>query len=211
MITIELDPSLDASRAARLRAGTHDRHEALDARLMTGAPFASIANYARFLQIQHGFHRDIDALYSNPALDLLLPDLAGRRRFGLIEQDLADIGVARPSYEHAPVFACDVDQPTALGWLYAAEGSNLGAGFLLKYAIKLGLSETYGARHLAAAPEGRGRHWKTFTQALDAIPLNAADEERLIAGGRAAFARVVDLVEELLPQDANRNTSQVNL
>jgi heme oxygenase len=82
-----------------------------------------------------------------------------------------------------------------------AEGSNLGAAFLLKEAIKLGLSETFGARHLAAAPEGRGLHWKTFTAALDGVSLSAPEEGRVIAGAHAAFARVQESVDKVF---ANR-------
>ena len=146
--------------------------------------------------MQHQFHREIDALYTNPVLDKLLRDLAGRRRFGLIEQDLADLGVMPPATDASPVFerGKDVDLPTALGWLYVAEGSNLGAAFLLKEAGKLGLSETFGARHLAAASEGRGLHWKTFTAALDGVSLIEVEEKRVIAGAQAAFARVQGLV-----------------
>ena len=136
--------------------------------------------------MQHAFHREIDALYSDPALDRLLPDLAGRRRLGLIEQDLADLGAEPPAAEGTPAFPMgeSADIPTALGWLYVAEGSNLGAAFLLKAAGGLGLSETFGARHLAAAPEGRGLHWKTFTAALDGQEVSEAEEARLSPGSK---------------------------
>ena len=77
-----------------------------------------------------------------------------------------------------------------------AEGSNLGAAFLLKAAQGLGLSETFGARHLAAAPEGRGLHWKTFTTALNGVSLTGAEEERVITGAQAAFSRVQGSVNE---------------
>ena len=159
---------------------------------------SSRERYSLFVKVQHQFHREIDALYANPVLDELLPDLAGRRRFDLIEQDLADLGVDAPSPECAPAFArgVDADLPTALGWLYVAEGSNLGAAFLLKAAEKLGLSETFGARHLGAAPEGRGLHWKTFTAALDGVKLTGPEEERVVVGAHAAFARVQGLVDE---------------
>ena len=83
------------------------------------------------------------------------------------------------------------------GWLYVAEGSNLGAAFLLKEAIRLELSETFGARHLAGAPEGRGLHWRTFTAALDSIALSQAEEDRVIAGAEAAFRRVQGLVDDI--------------
>jgi heme oxygenase len=149
--------------------------------------------------VQHAFHSDIDALYDNPDLDDLLPDLKGRRRLNLIRQDLADLGVAGLVEHVEPVFTKDaaLDLPTALGWLYVAEGSNLGAAFLLKEAVKLGFSETSGARHLAGAPEGRGLHWRTFMAALDTVALSHADEGRVVAGAEAAFRRTKTLVDTI--------------
>lgn len=187
------------SRARRLKDLTHATHERLDKAIMAGAPFASRERYVLFLKVQFAFHREIDALYVDPMLDRLLPDLAGRRRLGLIEQDLADLGVEPAAAEGAPVFAlgAPADIATAFGWLYVAEGSNLGAAFLLKAAAGLGLREDFDARHLAAAPEGRGLHWRTFTAALDAVALSPAEEERAIAGAQAAFRRVHHLVDAL--------------
>jgi heme oxygenase len=188
-----------AGRSKRLKQATHATHDRLDKRIMAANPFGDRARYGQFLKVQHAFHRDIDALYANPALDRLLPDLAGRRRLPLIAQDLTDLGLSPEAPDATPVFGEEADIPIAFGWLYVAEGSNLGAAFLLKEALKLGLSETFGARHLAGAPEGRGLHWRTFTAALDAADLSDAGEARAIAGAEAAFARVLDLVERILP------------
>jgi heme oxygenase (biliverdin-IX-beta and delta-forming) len=187
------------NRAKRLKEATHTTHDRLDQSIMVQKPFESRERYSLFVKVQHQFHRDIDALYSDPMLDKLLPDLAGRRRFGLIGQDLIDLEVAPLAPSVGPAFegGKDLDLPTALGWLYVAEGSNLGAAFLLKEAAKLGFSDTFGARHLAAAPEGRGLHWKTFTAALDGVSLTESEEERVIAGARAGFARVQSLVSEV--------------
>ena len=186
-------------RAKGLKAATHATHDRLDKRIMAARPFADRERYALFVRVQHGFHRDIDALYANPVLDKLLPDLAGRRRLPAITQDLADLGLTPATPDAAPVFGADADIPTALGWLYVAEGSNLGAAFLFKEALKLGLSETSGARHLAGAPEGRGLHWRTFTAALDALTLSEEEEARAVAGAEAAFKRVLEFVERDLP------------
>lgn len=201
MTTIDLERSVEPSRAKRLKAATNETHDALDKRIMVSNPFASRERYASFAGVQHQFHREIDGLYANPVLDRLLPDLEGRRRYGLIGQDLTDLGATPPKTETPPTFIAgkEADIPTALGWLYVAEGSNLGAAFLLKEAAKLGLSESFGARHLAAAPEGRGLHWKTFTAALDAFDLSEAEEERVIAGAQVAFQRVRQLVDDFLP------------
>lgn len=185
------------SRVARLRSATHATHNRLDQQIMSAEPFASRTTYGRFLQVQYCFHRDIDALYRNQRLATMLPDLKNRARLDLIIQDLGDLRLAVPVIAEAPIFgASDVDVATGLGWLYVAEGSNLGAAFLLKEAVKLGLSEVLGARHLAAAPEGGGLHWKTFTAALDSVSLTAPEEERVIAGACAAFDRVQRLADE---------------
>ena len=199
------------TRTKRLKERTASAHQRLDRRIMSADPFASRERYALFAKVQHGFHREIAALYVNPKLSRLVPDLAARQRLGLIVQDLADLGVAAATYESAPRFSveADVDIPTALGWLYVAEGSNLGAAFLLKEAGKIGLSDTFGARHLAAAPEGRGAHWEHFTAALDAAPLSQVEEQRSIFGAETAFARVHALVGSYLAaSDSSRVAAQ---
>jgi heme oxygenase len=197
MTTIHIEKPIEASRAKRLKARTNATHERLDASIMAGRPFEDRQRYGLFLKVQYSFHRDIDALYASPVLDGLLPDLEGRRRLGLIAKDIADLGLEPPAFASAPALESGADTPTALGWLYVAEGSNLGAAFLLKEAAKLGLSETFGARHLAAAPEGRGLHWRTFTGALDALKLSDGEEDRAVAGAEAGFRRVHGLVKEV--------------
>lgn len=197
----------EASRAKRLKLRTDATHQRLDQSIMSGDPFSSRERYGLFVSVQHQFHRDIDALYDNPPLGALLPDLEGRRRLGQIEQDLTDLGIATPAAREKPAFGTDADVPTARGWLYVAEGSNLGAAFLLKMAAKLGLSEEFGARHLAGAPEGRGLHWRTFTAALDGLKLSEADEERVVAGAEAAFRRVHGLVRDMFGAPAEKQAS----
>lgn len=195
-VILDNPPAL--SRSKRLKATTHDAHDRLDKAIMAREPFASRGRYGLFVQVQHAFHCDIDALYDDPELDALLPDLAGRRRLPQIEQDLVDLGMGTLVFDAPTVFTPGAvfDLSTALGWFYVAEGSNMGAAFLLKWAKeKLGLSEDFGARHLAGAPEGRGLHWRTFTAALDEVALSEAEEARVIAGAQAAFRRVHGLVD----------------
>lgn len=200
MTTIQTDvKEAIEGRARRLKSATHEVHDRLDKRIMAGEPFADRARYARFLCVQYLFHREIDALYENAALIALLPDLGARRRLPLIVQDLRDLGTDLPAASQPPAFARDyVDLATALGWLYVAEGSNLGAAFLLKAATGISLDARFGARHLAGHPDGRAQHWRSFTAALDALDLGADDETRMIAGARAAFAKVHARVEEFL-------------
>jgi heme oxygenase (biliverdin-IX-beta and delta-forming) len=189
------------TRAKRLKQRTALAHERLDRRIMSADPFASRERYALFAKVQYEFHRDIAALYTDHTLARLVPDLRLRQRLELIAQDLVDIGAPVLPYDGAPHFSGEfaADIPTALGWLYVAEGSNLGAAFLLKEAAKIGLSESFGARHLASAPEGRGADWRSFVTALDDVQLSEIEEQRVISGAEAAFLRVHVLVEQYLP------------
>ncbi|WP_020180630.1 biliverdin-producing heme oxygenase [Methylopila sp. M107] len=184
------------SRAKQLKAATGALHEALDARMMGADLFSSRDRYALFLAMQRRLHAGIAPLYGEPALAALVPDLPGRAKLVEIDRDFADIGATPPADE--PVFVDPKDVPAALGWLYVAEGSSLGAAFLLKAAEALGLSVEHGARHLAAHPEGRGLHWRRFTQALDAVELTEAEEARAEAAAVVAFRRVSRIAEETL-------------
>lgn len=186
------------SRSRRLREATHSTHEHLDATIMAARPFDSLQNYARFLQVQFGFHRDVAPLYQDPALQQVFPGLAGLSRFAAVAADLQDIGTAMRDDTILPPAGEGMGLPEALGWLYVVEGSNLGAAFLFKAALKMGLSADHGARHLAGGPEGRAVSWRRFKEALDAISLSEAEEDRAIAGAEAAFLRVRSLVADFL-------------
>lgn len=194
------------SRRQRLKDATRTTHDALDRRIMAFNPFASREHYARFALTQFLLHRDVQALFDDPALNTQLPQLAQRSRLALAEQDLRDLGVALPAPLEAPVFAAGVvpDAATALGWLYTVEGSNLGAAFLLKRAATLGLSGEHGARHLAPHPDGRAAHWRSFIEQFDELVLPPEDEARAAAGADAAFARALHHVQRhcALPETA---------
>lgn len=177
------------SRSKGIKQATAAAHDRLDQVIMTFRPFADLSRYRHFLRMQYGFHVTIRPIYDTLALDPCLSTFRCLSRLERIEADLADLGeTPGPSDLHSVVgSAPSRDLPSALGWLYVAEGSNLGAAFLLKEAAKLGLSESWGARHLAAPPEGRGAYWRTFTAALDAIELPEEAEDRVIRGAQNAF------------------------
>jgi len=186
--------ALPDTRSQRLKAATRDSHGALDQRIMAGDIFASRTQFARFLRVQYRFHRDLDPLYHSAPLDALLPGLAGRRRLARIGEDLGDLQQPLPPDSASPL-AADVPLPVALGWLYVAEGSHLGGAVLYKMAARLGLDAGFGARHLAAHPEGAARHWRAFTTALDSVVLDAGQEQQVIEAADTAFRRVHAHVE----------------
>lgn len=177
------DPSL--AFAAQLKASTRSEHEGVDHHVMAAEPFSSLSHYEKFLRLQHRFHGIIHDLYHHDTLNQWLPGLNELPRLEKVEADLAALDLAIPE---RPTPLKDLHPETALGWLYCSEGSNLGAAFLFKETQKMGLTETHGASHLAAHPEGRGLHWRQFVAQMNALPLSSAQQTAGISGARQAFA-----------------------
>jgi heme oxygenase len=191
---IELDRPANSTRIQRLKAQTTGTHETLDTRIMGAEPFANRERYALFLDVQHRFHADVAPLYASVELNQMLPGLAERCRLEALRHDIADLGGVP---EQLGSTTGPLNPATALGWLYVAEGSNLGAAFLRKEAAKLGLSDDFGARHLAGHADGRGLHWRNFVSAYNELELTEAEELEAAEGARAAFRRVHGLVDEI--------------
>ena len=181
-------------RSQRLNQITNEPHTKLDALVKAHAPFETQANFARFVVAQYLFQSELVALYNDPELIKLVPDLAERCRADAAKLDLADLDTEVP----APV-AGAVQNPSkaeALGWLFVSEGSKLGAAFLIKRAVGLGLSETFGARHLGEPAGGRAEGWKRFTRTLDSLELSAEEEAAAEKGAVDAFVRFTVLLEQ---------------
>ena len=184
-------PSL---RSQRLNQITNEPHTKLDALVKAHAPFETQANFARFVVAQYLFQSELVSLYNDAELIKIVPDLAARCRADAAKLDLADLDTDVP----APV-AGAVNSPSkaeALGWLFVSEGSKLGAAFLIKRAVGLGLSETFGARHLGEPAGGRAEGWKRFTRTLDSLELSAEEEAAAEKGAVDAFVRFTVLLEQ---------------
>ncbi|MGD7069849.1 biliverdin-producing heme oxygenase [Acetobacter sp. AAB5] len=172
------------SLSLRLKDATHTLHADLDKNIMAHGLFSSADKYKSFVQLQYLFHRDINDLYNHDQLLEIIPDLATRNRFAQVCQDMQDLNLPFPE---AGSSICIQDASTAIGWLYVAEGSKLGANFLTKLVEKLGFTENFGGRHLAADPGGRGPSWNAFKSAID---LAGFDPVLATAGAKSGFMRV---------------------
>lgn len=85
-----------------------------------------------------------------------------------------------------------------LGWLYCAEGSNIGAAFLYKDAQNnLGLSGKHGARHLAPHAEGRAKHWKDFCEQFNSIEVSPEQRKKALKGALDAFSFYKAMAREI--------------
>ncbi|AWM93879.1 biliverdin-producing heme oxygenase [Pseudomonas sp. 31-12] len=183
-----------ALRSQRLNQITNEPHTRLDALVKAHAPFETRANFARFVAAQYLFQSELASLYNDAELTAIVPDLPARCRAEAAKADLADLVTEVP----APV-AGAVKHPgkaEALGWLFVSEGSKLGAAFLIKRAVGLGLSETFGARHLGEPAGGRAEGWKSFVRTLDSLAFSAQEEAEIEQAAVAAFNRFTVLLEQ---------------
>ena len=184
-------PSL---RSQRLNQITNEPHSKLDALVKAHAPFETQANFARFVVAQYLFQSDLVSLYNDAELIAIVPDLPQRCRAEAAKADLADLETDVP----APVAGAvkNPNKAQALGWIFVSEGSKLGAAFLIKRAVGLGLSETFGARHLGEPAGGRAEGWKSFVKTLDGLEFSAEEETAIEKGAIDAFNRFTVLLEQ---------------
>ncbi len=193
--------NIPANFAQRLKEENRTTHDSVDHLVMSVAPFSSPANYTLFLKLQSVFHKIVEPIYQNAELNQQIPGLADMARYAAVVQVLQDLG----SGPYA--FSGQLPQPAgnqAVGWLYCAEGSNLGAAFLFKDAQKLDFTAEHGARHLAPHPDGRGKHWREFVDYLNRLGLDKPAQDEAISGAKEAFAFYKVILREIfgLPEGA---------
>lgn len=182
-----------ALRSQRLNQITNEPHQKLDALVKAHKPFETRENFARFVVAQYLFQSELQSLYTDAALKEIVPDLPERCRAEQAKADLADLQTPVPAPVAGAIHA--PSKAEALGWIFVSEGSKLGAAFLIKRAVALELSETFGARHLGEPAGGRAEGWKSFVKTLDGLELSADEEADLDKGAVAAFERFTVLLE----------------
>ena len=189
------EDSGDLTFAKFLKQNCQTTHDSVDNLVMSVKPFDSTDNYTKFLQLQAVFHKVVDDIYKNPKLNQQIEGLAKLARYDEVLRDLQDLNA---SEKNISVPLPQLSGAETLGWLYCAEGSNVGAAFLFKDAQnKLGLSAEHGARHLAPHIDGRGKHWRDFVGKLNTLPVNEEERAAALQGALDAFAFYKVVVREI--------------
>lgn len=171
--------------ASRLKNETASQHQQMHLLMEEAQVFADTKRYAKFTLAQYYFQQNVEYLFRHPEVSALISDLDIRGRSQAALLDLYDLKL-KPEVQE--LLTENVGFSEALGWIYVSEGSTLGAAFLLKQAQQLlGLTAEFGARNLAAYPEGRARVWKHFITELDTAQLSESEQDQVILGAKQAF------------------------
>ena len=100
--------------AERLKEDTRNIHDSVDETVMSVRPFDSVENYIKFLNLQSVFHKIVDPIYKDPALNQSIENLASMTRYDAVLNDLKDL-------EQQPnTFKAKLPAPMgakAIGWL----------------------------------------------------------------------------------------------
>lgn len=173
-------------RHRRLKAATADAHRALETDLASAGFFSGRPGYAAYLERLHPLQADLEGRLEAAGAGRLLADWPRRQKAGRIAADLAALG--RPEAAIVPAGAWRLRSAGAVfGVLYVIEGATLGGAILSRRLIDLGVSA--GAlSYLASYGRERGRMWRGYIAALEAVRLDPESEADLLASALATFS-----------------------
>lgn len=181
----------------KLKVITAQEHERMEVLMAKAEVFANRHNYVQFTLSQFYFQEIVEKLYTYPEVKKIIQDLDQRGRLNAALNDLKDFTV-EPEIKNVIETIPKISPLEVLGWIYVSEGSTLGAAFLFKEAQnKLGLTAEYGARNLAAYPDGRMIVWRRFKEALNMQNFSEGDKDEVVKGAMDGFNYFGYLLENL--------------
>ncbi|TPN80711.1 biliverdin-producing heme oxygenase [Mesorhizobium sp. CU2] len=153
--------------------------------------FDSARSYGRYLSGLYSFRHPIEEALEKVEWPKTLGAWRPTCVSGAIRADLGALGLklAAGLKRHGGFGTSS----SLFGCLYVLEGSGFGARILLKRAHALGLTESFGASHLAAQASSGG--WGVFVSALEGatdlnIEVAATAAIETFAAAEAAFAEL---------------------
>jgi len=199
----------------RLRAETRDAHDATEAIPFSKAMLERtlpLEQYVGQLAAYRVVHRALDhalATSANPAVRSIWRDDLTKAQ--LLERDLehfagVDLVACGHALQAAEAFASAIKAKAAndplalLGYLYVLEGSTLGATVLrVHLAAAYGLEGDGGLAYYSPYGHAVMPHWKQFKERMNAVPLDAGEQGRVLAAACDAFRFVGAILKALIP------------
>jgi heme oxygenase len=146
----------------------------------------SVEEYVACLRRLHGVVAAWEEYAAEHAPAWLSSVVGGRRRLGLLEDDLAWFGV-RVGEDVLPSMPVMRGDGGFVGAMYVMEGSTLGGQLIARHLVRvLGLEDGHGNAYFRGHGERTGAMWKEFCQV---VRTQVADEETdgAIEGAKAMF------------------------
>lgn len=157
-------------RRFALKRATRQAHAKVERIVQDAGMFASHGGFRRYLAATHAMRAYYERLLDLNGAAELWPRWPTRRIAALVSQDIADLGVADPGgAEESPDenLRLDLTKAELMGILYVLEGSSLGARVLVNSVADIGLTASFGARHLFRQAGDRDA-WRSFLALMSA-------------------------------------------
>ena len=179
------------SVATLLKKNTTEQHLALEAVVEPQLQaLKSKEDYAAFLKRFYGYFKPVESLIEKYINATVLPDIAQRRKAGLIVQDLTFSNThieALPLATQLPEISNTVE---AFGALYVLEGSTLGGRGITRLLLKNEALQLQPAevRFFNGYGEQTGAMWTSFLKSLNQFTNNPTAVQQQIATANDTFA-----------------------
>ena len=154
---------------------------------MRAGMFDDRERYAAYLGATHRAREPLERALDQAGAEQLFAMWPRRKIAAALRADIADLSgeaVVESSPPSAPVPKTPAQM---LGILYVLEGSALGARLLIRRAEAMGMSSSFGARHLASQTDTPSA-WASFVAVLDAAEMDSEQEAECTAAAIATFA-----------------------
>lgn len=159
-------------RRFALKRATDEAHARVEGIVQNAGMFGSREGFRRYLTATFDMRTRYERLLDRNGAERVWPEWPGRRIAGLVAQDSADLGGADPgggTDMPAENVQSTLSPGEIIGILYVLEGSSLGARVLVKSVADMGLTATFGARHLFKQAGDRDA-WRSFVSMMLAAP-----------------------------------------
>jgi heme oxygenase len=168
----------------RLRAETSQWHEKVEAVADITGRVRTEADYVALLGRLSGLHTGLEAQLCAPSWERawlgIGVDVAAHCRVGLLDADLAELGMLPTASTVQPPFPCFGQ---ALGCLYVLEGSALG-GRMVAGMVRAAIGDVPTA---FLTGRGRGHQWPAVRSALRRFDSQGGDNDAVVAGAVSTF------------------------
>jgi heme oxygenase (biliverdin-IX-beta and delta-forming) len=162
---------------------------------MASKPFDQ---YSSLLVAQQHFHEQIRAIYDDPVMQTIIPGIASWKQRVFIRPDISTVRSIDVSHFHTGTLrALPSGLINRLGWLYIAHTTDIGS---LPFAVGNSMQRLPQEPH----PDPRRLALETYSERkriivnkINQLALSEVDNERIIAGARAAFGTLQRIVKDV--------------
>lgn len=152
-------------RRFALKRATSEAHDRVESVVRGAGMFETLEGFRRYLAATFEMRARYEQLLDLNHAERVWADYPRRKIASLVARDIEDLGGVAIEHEQDEQKMYSAGE--LLGVMYVLEGSALGARILVKSVADMGLSASFGARHLFAQADDRGA-WRSFIKAMSA-------------------------------------------